>query len=136
MKQKKKVSTGREHLRSLIEGIGGPEALFELLSGFYERMSRDLMIGFFFEGRDLGAISRKQGEFILMAAGLVTAYEGRGPSTAHTELPPILAGHFDRRILLLRQFLAQKGLNADQIRIWSDFEESFREIVVRRTHPS
>jgi truncated hemoglobin YjbI len=136
MKKKKKISTGREEIRSLIEGIGGPEALFGLLLGFYELMSRDVMIGFFFDGKDLRAISRRQGEFILMASGLSPGYHGKGPSTAHAGLPPILAGHFDRRLLLLRQFLGEKGLSTDQIRVWSDFEESFREIVVRRTHPS
>lgn len=136
MENKRSSSTGRADIKVLIESIGGPPVLFQLLLEFYQEMSRDPMIGFFFDGKDLVATSKKQGEFILMAAGLIPAYQGRGPATAHAEMPPILAGHFDRRITLLKGLLHRKGLTPEQIRLWSDFEESFRAVVVRRTHPS
>jgi truncated hemoglobin YjbI len=123
-------------LKKMIEDLGGPPALFEILLDFYREMSRDVMIGFFFDGKDLAATSKRQGEFLLMAAGIEPAYSGKGPATAHTGLPPILPGHFDRRITILRDLLARKGLSAEHIRIWTEFEEAFRAVVVRRTHPS
>ena len=64
------------------------------------------------------------------AAGLIDAIEGKGPSTAHSTLPPILSGHFDRRILLLRETLIEAGINATLLELWVQFEESFRAQVV------
>jgi truncated hemoglobin YjbI len=120
----------REELAKLITELGGETVLFSILKDFYERMSKDLMIGFFFEKHDLKHISTMQGKFLLMAAGLVKTFDGKGPSTAHTALPPILSGHFDRRLVLLRETLCARGLNEAQVETWIRFEESFRAMVV------
>ena len=90
------------------------------------------MIGYFFEGKPIAEIAAKQGEFILMAAGVLQKFEGRGPATAHTNLPPIYEGHFDRRLVLLRETLLTEGLTPAQIETWVQFEESFRAMVVSR----
>lgn len=126
-------SPSREELKSLIEQIGGAQALNAILEKFYFRMSTDTMIGFFFAGHDLSHIARKQGEFILMAAGLIDRFDGKGPSTAHAALPPILKGHFDRRLLMLRELLTEEQLAPDLIELWVSFEESFRQIVTSST---
>ncbi len=89
------------------------------------------MIGYFFSGKDLVHTSQRQAEFILSAGGFLPKYEGRGPATAHTSLPPIWKGHFDRRLLLLREVLEKNGLDPRVIQAWIDFEESFRAIVVQ-----
>ena len=130
MKPSKVKSPMRSELAELITSIGGETALFSILNEFYIRMSKDLMIGFFFEKHDLEHIAHMQGKFILNAAGLATSYEGKGPSTAHTALPPILSGHFDRRLVILHETLTARGLEAKQIETWVRFEESFRAIVV------
>lgn len=132
MKKTAKVkSPARQELALLVQSIGGKQILFSILNEFYEVMQKDIFIGFFFEGRDLVHIAEMQGKFILMAAGLQKVYEGKGPSTAHTSLPPILSGHFDRRLVLLKEVLIKRGLSASQVEIWLRFEESFRTIVVR-----
>jgi truncated hemoglobin YjbI len=129
----KTLSPDRKQLKLLIESIGGETALFRILLSFYERMAKDPMIGYFFEGKPIPAIAGKQGEFILMAAGLLQKFEGKGPASAHSDLPPIYEGHFDRRLILLRETLQKEGLSDSEIGIWLRFEESFRSLVVTRT---
>ena len=70
-----------KELRGVIETFGrGLESrrtrLVEILTEFYQAQERDVMIGFFFTGRDLPEIARKQSEFILKATGLVSEYTG------------------------------------------------------------
>jgi truncated hemoglobin YjbI len=124
-----KPSTSREEMKLLIESIGGPPRLFSILLRFYESLSTDLLVGFFFEGKDLRVISEKQGQFILASAGLLPAFSGKGPATAHSALPPILAGHFDRRLRVLEETLRNEGLSSAQIETWVRFEEAFRRVV-------
>lgn len=120
----------REEMKNLVEAVGGISRLREILHFFYKVMSTDLMIGFFFDGKNLEHISLKQSEFMLMAAGLIEKFEGKGPSTAHVELAPILSGHFDRRLVLLEEVLNRYKLSKEQVHTWLSFEESFRKIVV------
>lgn len=121
----------RKELKDLILEIGGDEALLSLLQTFYERMSKDVLIGFFFDGKDLEKTAKMQMQFMLNAAGLIKTYTGKGPSTAHLELAPILSGHFDRRLVILRDVLTESGLAPGLIDRWIDFENSFRTIVVK-----
>lgn len=120
----------RQQLKNLIIAIGGSESLKKILLQFYQNLSQDILVGFFFTGRDLIQISNKQAEFMLNAAGLLTAYSGKGPSTAHVALPPILSGHFDRRLVILRETLVAHHVPEPLVDQWIQFEESFRKIVV------
>ncbi len=130
MKHKKVKSPSRQELKTLIESIGGAQPLRRLLFCFYERMQSDTMIGYFFAGKNIHDISEKQSQFMLLAAGLIQNPPIRGPATAHAELPPIYSGHFDRRLVLLREVLIQEGLSEAHTRLWVCFEESFRAVVV------
>jgi len=120
----------RSILRKMVEEIGGSERLGEIARLFYQRMSEDLMIGFFFEGRDLDHIAKQQTLFILKAAGIAQNASVKSPSQAHEELPPILAGHFDRRIVILRQLLTELGVSPFVGKAWPEFEVSFRDMIV------
>ena len=93
-------------------------------------MSEDVLIGFFFAGKDLKEIALRQSQFILNAAGLIKVYSGRGPASAHLSLAPILAGHFDRRLILLRETLIEAHVSQVDIDLWLNFEEGFRAMVV------
>jgi len=132
MKHSKVKSPPREDLAKLVTEIGGETVLFSILKDFYEIMSKDILIGFFFEKHDLEHIATMQGKFILMVAGLAKTFEGKGPATAHTSLPPILTGHFDRRLVILRELLKSRKLTEAQIGTWVQFEESFRKIIVQK----
>ena len=93
-------------------------------------MKADLMVGFFFENKDLDAIAGKQTEFLMRAMGATPSYQGKAPAHAHDDLPPILPGHFDRRLVLLRQTLKAENLSDPEIEAWVSFENAFREAIV------
>ncbi len=117
-------------LQALVRGLGGPECLLEVLEDFYDRMAADVMIGFFFNGKDPRKIAANQQQLILKAAGLIPEYRGKSPADAHLSLPPILAGHFDRRLQLLRETLADRGVPDELAQNWIRFESAFRKVVV------
>ena len=90
------------------------------------------MIGFFFQDKNIEAIADKQTEFLLVAMGISPKFTGRSPSQAHLSLPPILPGHFDRRLVILKETLNDHGLSAEDIEVWLNFEEAFRDVVVSK----
>ena len=92
-------------------------------------MTADLMIGFFFNGRDPDTIADKQSRFVLHSAGLIQSPPDHGPATAHRNLAPILTGHFDRRLRILESVLREAGVSEPDILTWVGFEESFRKVV-------
>ena len=94
-------------------------------------MSEDVLIGYFFTGKDTQTVADRQLEFLLVAMGVKTEYRGKIPTHAHLELPPIYTGHFDRRLVILKQTLSDEGLSEDEIQIWIEFEEAFREVIVK-----
>lgn len=130
------MNFSRAALRELLERLG-PARLEEILLRFYERQADDVLIGFFFadpsrEGglRDLRTIARKQGQFMLRSAGLVALEFTRPPNKAHADLPPILEGHFHRRLTILRELLSAEGLSSADTETWVAFEESFKTAVL------
>lgn len=120
-----------DELKALYQRIGGEPALEAILQDFYARMAKDVMIGFFFEGKDLASIAQKQKEFLMRAFGAATSYSGKAPFEAHRALAPILAGHFTRRLRILEETLKDHGLSAEDIRTWVEFENAFRRGIVR-----
>lgn len=119
----------RPRLNSLLKKIGGEEQLGQILQDFYRRMSKDTLIGFFFDGKDPEIIASKQQEFLLFAMGKRKSYQGKSATHAHLELPPILKGHFDRRLVILRETLKDHQLTEEDIEAWIDFENAFRQVV-------
>jgi len=99
---------------------------------FYKRMENDVLVGFFFAGKDISAIAAKQSEFLLRAMGLTPSYSGKPPANAHTEMPPILTGHFDRRLKVLEETLTSHHLKREQILVWIGFENAFRDAIVSK----
>lgn len=124
------MSSTSTQLRSLFEAIGGEARLEEILNTFYARLSEDVLVGFFFAGHDVKKIAGHQRDLLLKAAGMTPSYSGKLPASAHLSLPPILSGHFDRRLRILEEVLATFGLTAVQIATWVGFEEQFRSVVV------
>jgi truncated hemoglobin YjbI len=104
--------------------------LNQILEDFYERMANDPMLMHFFMGKDLKHIAHQQAKFLLNAAGMIPKFEGKGPHAAHAEIPPIWNGHFDRRLVILRETLKAHQLANPMIELWIAFEASFRNIVV------
>jgi truncated hemoglobin YjbI len=118
-------------LKEALLAAGGEPGVRKILSTFYKKMASDILVGFFFDGKDLEHIAKQQAEFLLRAAGLFQNYQGKGPAQAHEKLPPILAGHFDRRTVLLRETLNEAGLASEFIETWIGFERQFRKAIVK-----
>jgi truncated hemoglobin YjbI len=106
------------------------ERLFQWLLTFYNALSTDVMVGYFFDGKDLAAIAQQQSAFLWKVGGLSKSYLGKAPATAHLALPPIWAGHFDRRLLILKDLLEKKGLSLEEIHTWIEVENTFRASII------
>ena len=124
------IALTNQALVRLYQHIGGEAQLEAILKTFYERMSQDLMLHHFFIGKDLNHIAQMQKRFLMKAMGATPSYSGLAPADAHKQIPDILKGHFDRRLLLLRQVLEEFKLDADQIEVWIRFENAFRSGIV------
>jgi truncated hemoglobin YjbI len=125
----------RDQLLFVFESLGSDHdsrksRFTEIMTNLYVRMYADTMLGFFFAKHDLQHLVNQQVGFFMTAAGLVDRFDGRGPATAHLKLPPILSGHFDRRIHLLRETLESEKLTIPVIEAWVAYEEAFRSMVV------
>lgn len=127
----KEIPVNRPELKALFQRIGGEAKLALILEDFYERMSHDVLIGFFFSGKDVKAIATKQKEFLMRAMGATPSYVGKAPAQAHEELAPILSGHFDRRLRILEATLGDHGVGAEDIRTWISFESAFRDGIIQ-----
>ncbi len=130
MQNQKSKRISRKSLFRLFESIGSEEKLGIILIDFYNRMSNDILIGFFFNKKDIKAIALKQKDFLLRAFGARDSYSGKPPASAHKELPSILSGHFDRRLKILEETLKEHGLSENNIKEWIAFEMTFRKQIV------
>jgi len=124
--------SSQKKLKALYTRIGGRSALAAILEDFYQRMAKDILIGFYFDKKDPLLIASKQLEFLLKAMGVEKTYLGKTPGKAHGDLPPILQGHFDRRLVLLEETLRDHHLTEEEIQTWIHFERSFSGVIVKR----
>jgi truncated hemoglobin YjbI len=133
-----KLAPKRSDLLELGQELASFQRLEEILVRFYELQAADILLGFFFTGRNLQHIARQQARFLSPKLGLLSPSEAapppKHPKEAHTDLPPILSGHFDRRLRLLEQVLSGTDLSPKLQRLWLAYEESFRSVVVRDTN--
>ena len=132
----KEIALGKPELKRVFEHAGGENGVRAILKDFYARMSRDLLIGYFFDGHDTDAIADKQAEFLLRAMGARATYSGKAPAQAHEKLPKILRGHFDRRLRILEETLRGHGLEEEYVRTWVAFENAFRDAIVEEEGPA
>lgn len=93
---------------AVIDELGSREdALARLrvvIEDFYSRMVDDVMIGFLFAGKDRARLVEKETEFTARLLGADVPYTGRAIREAHAR-SPILGGHFERRLQILRDTL-------------------------------
>ena len=122
---------GEGRVRGIVSRVGGPDRLREILKVFYGRMRDDLLLGFFFAGKNIEEIVDGQHAFLMRAFQETERFHGVHPSKAHLELAPILRGHFDRRLLVLRQVLEEHDLHPLDVRAWLKVEEGMRGLVQR-----
>lgn len=114
----------------LFDAIGG-DALRAVISEFYDRVFRDVMIGFMFEGKNKRHLIDREWELVaalLGAPGVV--YTGRPMRTAHAH-HTIFGGHFERRLQLLRETLRDHAVDPEIQQAWIDHTQSLRSQITR-----
>lgn len=114
---------------ALFERIGG-DALRTVITDFYARIVRDVMIGYMFADivRTRGRAHLVEREWELVAALLGApgvTYAGRPMRAAHAR-HPIFGGHFERRMQVLRETLADHHVDAEVQRVWLEHSLSLR----------
>jgi len=94
---------------SLYDDIGGEEGLRRVLRALYDKLFDDVMVGFLFAGKDKAELIEHQLWFTARFLGGPSRYTGKSIPDAHARLP-LLAGHFDRRHVLLKQTLEEQNV--------------------------
>lgn len=120
--------TGRPRVRGLVARLG-EDRVRTILRRFYRRLHDDALVGFFFAGKDLDDLAEGQLAFLQRATGMAPHRPPRHPREAHQGLPPILRGHFDRRLVLLRETLEEEGVPPEDAEAWLLLEQSLRALV-------
>ncbi len=104
----------------------GPDALRAVIVDFYDRVFADVMIGFLFIGKDRQRLIDKEWEFSANFLGArEVRYTGRPMREAHAR-SPILGGHFDRRLQILRNTLRDHAVDADVVAAWIGHQVALR----------
>ncbi len=116
--------TARE---SLYDHIGA-EALRAVITDFYGRVFSDIMIGFLFFGKDRQRLIDKEFEFTANFLGGPVRYTGKPMRAAHAR-SPIMGGHFDRRLQILRETLADHHVAEPVQAAWIRHTLALREQV-------
>ncbi len=103
----------------------GEVKLRALMVDFYARIFGDLMIGFLFEGKSRQHLIDREYEFTAKLLGADIEYTGRPMRVAHAQ-SPIFGGHFERRLQILRETLADHAVDPEVQQVWLDHTIALR----------
>lgn len=106
----------------------GPERLRAVIVDFYQRVFDDVMIGFMFVGKDRQHLIEREYEFTAQFLGGPVAYTGRPIKQAHAKTP-IFGGHFERRLQLLRNTMADHQIDAEVVASVIEHQQALRSLV-------
>jgi hemoglobin len=115
-----------------VDRIGGEERLALILDDFVDRMAKDFIIGWLFEGRDLARIKTHELGFASAHLGGGRRYEGRPLGRVHQPLA-INRGMFQRRLALLATVLRDHEVGEDIIERWLAHDRRLEPVVTDGT---
>lgn len=109
----------------------GETKLRAVITDFYDRVFRDVMIGFMFQGKDKQHLIDREFELAARMLGAShIAYTGRPMRTAHGA-HTIFGGHFERRLQILREAMADHAVDAEVQRVWIEHTQALRSQITR-----
>jgi truncated hemoglobin YjbI len=108
----------------------GEDKLRAVITDFYSRVFGDIMIGFLFEGKPRQHLIDREYEFTANLLGADVKYTGRPLRTAHAQ-SPILGGHFERRLQILRETLRDHAVDPEVAQTWIDHTISLRDQITK-----
>ncbi len=106
----------------------GPERLRAVIVDFYQRVFDDVMIGFMFIGKDRQHLIEREYEFTAQFLGGPVAYTGRPIKQAHAKTP-IFGGHFERRLQILRNTMADHQIDPEVVASVVEHQQALRSLV-------
>jgi hemoglobin len=112
---------------ALFDRIGG-DALRAVIADFYDRVFDDIIIGFLFTGKDKQRLVEMEWQFTAKFLGADLPYRGKSMPEAHKRVP-ILGGHFERRLQILRNTLADHHVDPEVQKAWIDHQLAMRALV-------
>lgn len=118
--------------QSPYQRLGGNEGIRPIIDDFIERVTSDVMIGFFFRAVDKDRLKALETQFAVAHLGGPPAYEGRPLPQAHAH-HRIMGGQFNRRLRLLEQTLNDHAVAADITAAWLAHNESMRAHITANT---
>jgi len=114
----------------LLEAVGGGDGMYAIHLKFYEKLFEEPWLGRFFWGKHETVLARKQTEFMVGCMGGPNRYQGESPAIAHLGMF-ITDEMLDVRETILRQTLAESGLNPDMQERWLRIDNAFRAAIVK-----
>lgn len=114
------------------EALGGAPGVRALVAAYVERFAADFIIGFLFEGRDLERIIGHEADLAARHLGGPARYAGRPLDVVHRPLR-INAGHFRRRLAIVRTVLRERGVDEGVIARWIAAEQRLEAAIVDGT---
>jgi hemoglobin len=116
----------------LLEALGGYDAIYRIHLRFYQMMFEEPWLERFFLGKHETVLARKQTDFLVACLGGPQEYRGETPAIAHLHMF-ITEEMLDVRESLLRQAMAEAGVEAAlQVR-WLRIDNAFRAAVAKRS---
>ncbi|MEQ9499805.1 MAG: group 1 truncated hemoglobin [Deltaproteobacteria bacterium] len=115
---------------TLFERLGGEWALRPIIQDFVQRMTTDMMIGFFFREVDAKRLEEMEYLFTAKFLGADVRYVGKPIRDAHAP-HPIMGGQFDRRRQILEEAIDRHGVAADIKAAWLEHVDRLRPQVTR-----
>lgn len=100
-----------------------------IMERFYDALFNDLMIGFFFAGKDKARLIEAQSRFTRAALGGGGAWEGPSMVRVHKPLK-IFTGQFFRRHQILKEVLESSALPKELCEAWLAFDLNLKNLIV------
>ena len=119
-----------ENQPSSFNRLGGPTGLRTIVDDFVDRVTRDMMIGFFFRAVNKDRLKELEYQFAAAHLGGPSAYEGRPLPQAHGP-HRIMGGQFNRRLKILEDTLRAHHVDSDIVAEWLAHNEALRAQITR-----
>ena len=109
----------------------GEAKLRAVITEFYDRVFRDVMIGFMFEGKNRAQLIEREYEFTARLLGAPqVVYRGQAIRAAHAR-HTIFGGQFERRLQILKEAMDVHDVPPEVRRVWIDHTLALRDQVTR-----
>jgi hemoglobin len=115
-------------VESIVNSTAVLDSIRAVLRDFYDRVFADQMIGFYFVGLDKDRLIQAELEFTVSALGGSMMYTGRSVAGVHRPLR-IAGGHFDRRLMILKETLSVHSLPVEVSNKWIAHTLKLRSVI-------